>query len=72
MLWTIVVALLMFWALGLISSNLFGGAIHLALAVAVGLVVFRALQRRPRPPTADTRERRAHPRPSHPRPAHPA
>ena len=35
------------WALGMISSYTFGGAIHLLLVFAVIILVFRLIQGRP-------------------------
>ena len=45
MMWSVFVALLVLWAFGVISSHTFGGRIHLLLAVAIGLVVIRIIQR---------------------------
>lgn len=39
--------LLIMWALGMISSYTFGGAIHLLLVFAVIILVFRLIQGRP-------------------------
>lgn len=39
LLWVIGVILLILWALGLISSNTFGGGIHALLVIAVILIV---------------------------------
>jgi len=44
MLWTIFVILLVFWLLGIVSANTFGGFIHVLLAVAVALVLMRVIQ----------------------------
>jgi hypothetical protein len=41
MLWTIVVILLVLWALGLFSAYTAGGLIHLLLVMAVIVVVFQ-------------------------------
>ena len=41
MLWTVFVTLLALWLLGIVSSNTFGGFIHVLLMVAVGVVVLR-------------------------------
>jgi hypothetical protein len=46
MLWTIVVLLLIMWALGLITSYTFGGVIHILLVVALVMVVLSLLQGR--------------------------
>jgi hypothetical protein len=48
MLWTIAVALLLLWALGLVSSTTMGGFIHVLLLAAIVLVLVRVIQgRRP-------------------------
>ena len=48
MLWTIAVALLLLWALGLVSSTTMGGFIHVLLLAAIVLVLVRVVQgRRP-------------------------
>ena len=41
MLWTIVVILLVLWALGMLSSYTAGGLVHLLLVVAVVVVVLQ-------------------------------
>ena len=41
MLWTIVVILLVLWALGLITSYTVGGAVHLLLVIAIIVIVFQ-------------------------------
>jgi hypothetical protein len=46
MLWTIVVVLLVLWALGLVSSYAFGGLIHILLVLAIIVVVIQLLQGR--------------------------
>lgn len=46
MLYTLVVILLILWALGMIGSFTLGGAIHLLLLVALVLVVVNLLQGR--------------------------
>jgi hypothetical protein len=46
MLETIVIILVVLWLLGLVSSYTMGGFIHLLLAFAVLVVLFRVLQRR--------------------------
>lgn len=46
MLWTIFVILLVFWALGMITSYSMGGLIHILLVVAVVILVVRLLQGR--------------------------
>lgn len=48
MLWTIVVILLVLWALGLVTSYTMGGLIHVLLVIAVVVVLVRIIQgRRP-------------------------
>ncbi|MES1243402.1 MAG: lmo0937 family membrane protein [Acidobacteriota bacterium] len=48
MLWTILVVLLVLWALGFLVFHVAGGLIHLLLIVAVVVLVIRLLQgRRP-------------------------
>jgi hypothetical protein len=48
MLWTIFLILLVLWVLGMVSANTFGGFIHVLLALAVAVVLMRAMQgRRP-------------------------
>jgi hypothetical protein len=46
MLWTVVVILLVLWALGLVTSYTMGGLIHLLLVVAVVVVLVRVIQGR--------------------------
>lgn len=46
MLWTIVIILLILWALGLISGYAMGGVIHLLLVIALVVVVVRLIQGR--------------------------
>jgi Family of unknown function (DUF5670) len=46
MLWTIVLILLVLWALGLVGGYAFGGLIHLLLVVALVVVVIQLLQGR--------------------------
>ena len=48
MLWTISVALLLLWVLGIVSATTLGGFIHVLLAMAVAVVLLRVMQgRRP-------------------------
>ena len=48
MLWTIAVILFVLWAVGLVSSHMMGGFIHLLLVAAVIVVMVRIIQgRRP-------------------------
>lgn len=46
MLETIVVVLLLLWALGLVSSYTMGGFIHLLLVAAIAVVLVRIIQGR--------------------------
>jgi hypothetical protein len=46
MLWTIVVILIVLWALGFVSSYTMGGLIHVLLVIAVVVVLVRLLQGR--------------------------
>ncbi len=45
MLWTIIVILLVLWALGLVT-NIAGGLIHILLVIAVIVVLVRVIQGR--------------------------
>ena len=46
MLWTIVVVLLILWALGFVAFHVGGTLIHLLLVVALIVVIYRVLTRR--------------------------
>lgn len=46
MLWTILVILVILWALGMVTSYTAGGLIHILLVVAVIVLIFRLLQGR--------------------------
>jgi hypothetical protein len=46
MLWTIVVILLVLWALGLVTSTSMGGLIHVLLVLAIAVVLIRVIQGR--------------------------
>lgn len=46
MLWTIVVILIVLWALGFVTSYTMGGLIHVLLVIAVVVVLVRLLQGR--------------------------
>jgi Family of unknown function (DUF5670) len=46
MLWTLVVILLVLWALGLVTSTTMGGFIHLLLVAAVVVLLVRLIQGR--------------------------
>lgn len=45
MLWTIVVVLLILWALGLVTSYTMGGLIHVLLVIAVIIVLLNVIRR---------------------------
>ena len=46
MLWTIVVILLVLWALGLVTSTTMGGLIHLLLVAAIIVLLISVIQGR--------------------------
>ena len=46
MLWTILIILLVLWALGMVTSTTMGGLIHVLLVVAVIILVVRLLSGR--------------------------
>lgn len=46
MLWTIVVILLILWAVGMVSSYTMGGLVHILLVIALIVVVINLLQGR--------------------------
>ena len=46
MLWTIFVALLILWLLGMATSTTLGGFIHILLLLAIASVLIRLIQRR--------------------------
>jgi len=46
MLWTVAVVLLVFWALGLVSSYTLGGFIHILLVLAIVSILVQVIQRR--------------------------
>jgi len=46
MLWTIFVILLVLWLLGLVTSTMMGGFIHLLLVLAIVVVLIRVIQGR--------------------------
>jgi hypothetical protein len=43
MLWTLLMVLVVLWALGFFTGNALGGLIHLLLVAALVIVVFRLL-----------------------------
>ena len=46
MLWTLVVILLVLWALGLVTSYTVGGLVHLLLVVALVVIVLQFMRGR--------------------------
>jgi hypothetical protein len=46
MLWTIVVVLLILWALGLVTSYTLGGLIHILLVIAIIVLIVGFIQGR--------------------------
>jgi hypothetical protein len=46
MLWTLVLILIVLWALGLVGGYAFGGLIHLLLVVAIVVVIIQVIQGR--------------------------
>ena len=50
MLWTVLIILLVLWALGMLGGYAMGGAIHVLLVVALVVLVIRLLQGRAGPP----------------------
>ena len=46
MLWTIVVLLVVLWALGLVTSYTMGGFIHVLLVIAIVVVLINVIQGR--------------------------
>jgi Family of unknown function (DUF5670) len=46
MLWTILVILLVLWAVGMLTSTTMGGLIHILLVVAVIILIFRLISGR--------------------------
>ncbi len=46
MLWTIAVILFVLWLLGMVTSNLLGGFLHILLVIAVIVVIVRLIQGR--------------------------
>jgi hypothetical protein len=46
MLWTVVVVLLILWALGMLGGHALGGALHVLIVVALVVLVIRLIQGR--------------------------
>jgi hypothetical protein len=46
MLWTIVIIMIVLWAMGLVTSYTLGGLIHILLVIALVVIVVRLLQGR--------------------------
>ncbi len=42
--WTIFIVLLVLWLLGLITSNTMNGFLHLLLALAIGVLIWRLIR----------------------------
>lgn len=46
MLWTIAIVLIVLWVLGLVSSYMLGGFVHLLLVLAIIVILIRIIQGR--------------------------
>jgi hypothetical protein len=46
MLWTIAIILIILWLLGLVTSHTMGGLLHIALVIAIVVIVVNLVQRR--------------------------
>ena len=46
MLWTLILVLVVLWALGMVTSTTMGGFIHILLVIAIVVVIFRLIQGR--------------------------
>ena len=46
MLWTILTILLVLWFLGMVTTNTFGGGLHLLLLGVVAIVIIRIIKER--------------------------
>jgi len=46
MLWTLFIILILFWVVGMISSNTMGGFLHVLLALALAALLVQVLMRR--------------------------
>lgn len=46
MLWTLILILVVLWALGMVTSTTMGGFIHILLVIALVVVIFRLIQGR--------------------------
>ena len=46
MLWTIALVLIILWVLGLVTSTMMGGLIHVLLVIAVVVILVRVIQGR--------------------------
>ncbi len=44
MLWTIAIILVVLWILGVVTSNLLGGFIHILLVIAIIVVLLRIIR----------------------------
>ncbi|MBN1633330.1 MAG: lmo0937 family membrane protein [Ignavibacteria bacterium] len=45
MFWTVILVLLILWAIGLLSSYTFGGLIHILLVAAVIVLIIKLIKR---------------------------
>ena len=43
MIWTIVALLLIMWLIGVVTTNTFGGILHILLVIAVAVMAFRLI-----------------------------
>lgn len=43
MIWTIVAVLLIMWLIGVVTTNTFGGVLHVLLVIALAVMAFRLL-----------------------------
>ncbi len=43
MIWTIVALLLIMWLIGIVTTNTFGGVLHVLLVIALAVMVFRLI-----------------------------
>lgn len=43
MIWTIIFILLLLWLIGVVTTNTFGGVLHLLLVIALAIFIIRLL-----------------------------
>ncbi|MCO6512256.1 MAG: lmo0937 family membrane protein [Aridibacter famidurans] len=43
MIWTIIIILLVMWLIGVVTTNTFGGVLHLLLVIALAIFIIRLL-----------------------------